>query len=84
MQIDEQFRQLLSGTEADPMVVHFADIPRIMVSAAPPVSIDACTETMHDFVLTALYMVQHRRVYGKPMLRICGVCFSSSGSISCN
>ena len=33
MQIDDQLRQLLSGTEADPMVVHFADIPRIMVSA---------------------------------------------------
>ena len=32
MQIDDQFRQLLSGTEADPMVVHFADISLIMVS----------------------------------------------------
>ena len=34
MQIDDQFRQLMSGTEGDPMVVHFADIPRIMVSLA--------------------------------------------------
>ena len=34
MQIDDQFRQLLCRTEADPMVVHFADVPRIMVSAA--------------------------------------------------
>ena len=41
MQVDDQFRQLLSGTEADPMVVHFADIPRIMVSTAYPVSINA-------------------------------------------
>lgn len=32
LQVDDQFRQLLSGIEADPMVVHFADIPRIMVS----------------------------------------------------
>lgn len=56
MQIDDQFRQLLSGTEADPMVVHFADIPRIMVSAAHPVSSDACIETMHDFVLIAMYI----------------------------
>ena len=34
MQIDDQFRQLMSGMEGDPMVVHFADIPRIMVSLA--------------------------------------------------
>lgn len=34
LQVDDQLRQLLSGIEADPMVIHFADIPRIMVSAA--------------------------------------------------
>ncbi len=39
MQIDDQLRQLMSGTEADPMVVHFADIPRIMVS---PMALHAC------------------------------------------
>ena len=39
MQIDDQLRQLMSGTEADPMVVHFADIPRIMVS---PTALHAC------------------------------------------
>ncbi len=49
MQIDDQFRQLMSGTEADPMVVHFADIPRIMVS---PTALYAChlwlcTMTVH-------------------------------------
>lgn len=38
VQIDDQFRQLLSGTEGDPMVVHFADIPCIMVSSAMQLS----------------------------------------------
>lgn len=32
MQVDDQFRQLMSGTEADRMVTGFADIPHIMVS----------------------------------------------------
>lgn len=38
VQIDDQFQQLLSGTEGDPMVVHFADIPRIMVNFAMQLS----------------------------------------------
>lgn len=54
MQVDDQFRQLLSGTEADPMVVHFSDIPGIMVSAAHPVSIDVCIDTMHGCALIAM------------------------------
>lgn len=50
MQIDDQLRQLMSGTEADPMVVHFADIPRIMVS---PTALHAfplwlCLKTLHQ------------------------------------
>ncbi len=45
-QIDDQFRQLMSGTEADPMVVHFADIPRIMVS--PYVSACMSALALHD------------------------------------
>ena len=32
LQIDDQFRQILSGIAGDPMVVHFADVPRITVS----------------------------------------------------
>ena len=32
LQIDDQFRQILSGIAGDPMVVHFADMPRITVS----------------------------------------------------
>lgn len=55
MQIDEQFRQLLSGTEADPMVVHFADIPRIMVSAAHRLNQNVCINNMHGSVLIPLY-----------------------------
>lgn len=31
MQVDDQFRQLMSSTDADPMVLRFAEIPHVMV-----------------------------------------------------
>lgn len=34
MQVDDQFRQLMAGTETDPMILRFAELPQVMVSNA--------------------------------------------------
>ncbi|KAL0018230.1 hypothetical protein WJX79_009392, partial [Trebouxia sp. C0005] len=49
--IDDQFRQLLSGTEADPMVVHFADIPRIMETLQQMLQqMEICQKALSNFL----------------------------------
>ncbi|KAL0047749.1 hypothetical protein WJX82_010930, partial [Trebouxia sp. C0006] len=49
--IDDQLRQLMSGTEADPMVVHFADIPRIMESLQQMLQqMETCQKALSNFL----------------------------------
>ncbi|KAL3130926.1 hypothetical protein ABBQ38_000251 [Trebouxia sp. C0009 RCD-2024] len=49
--VDDQLRQLLSGIEADPMVIHFADIPRIMETLQQMLQqLDICQKALSNFL----------------------------------
>lgn len=74
--MDDQLRQLLSRIEADPMVVHFADILRIMVSAAPsspsgraqmalikPLSASTCHDMQDCIAITCTFIALQHVVY---------------------
>ncbi|KAK9815706.1 hypothetical protein WJX72_008353 [[Myrmecia] bisecta] len=49
--VDEQFRQLMTTTEADSLVVRFAEIPRIRETLAALVAqLDICQRALSDFL----------------------------------